>query len=64
MVDTIDVACWGAGVRRTASRLHAGEAVEVLGALRRRFYRGGAVTQSRYEVEAARVRRVQVVPPT
>ncbi len=60
-VDTIDVACWGAGVRRTALRLHAGQPIEVLGALRRRFYRAGSTTQSRYEVEATRVRRKPVL---
>ena len=62
-VDTIDVACWGAGVRRTALRLHAGEPIEVQGALRRRFYRAGSTTQSRYEVEATSVRRAPVPSP-
>jgi single-strand DNA-binding protein len=57
-VDTIDVACWTAVTRRSASRLRPGQVVEVHGALRRRFFKAGAVTQSRYEVEAALVRRV------
>lgn len=57
-VDTIDVACWTAVTRRTASRVQPGQVVEVHGALRRRFFKAGAVTQSRYEVEAALVRRV------
>ncbi|HEU4332799.1 MAG TPA: single-stranded DNA-binding protein [Lapillicoccus sp.] len=56
-VDTIDVACWTPGARRAALRQHEGDIVEVSGALRRRFYRAGASTQSRYEVEAAMVRR-------
>lgn len=56
-VDTIDVACWTPVTRRVALRLAAGDVVEVDGALRRRFYRSGPVTQSRYEVEAQRVRR-------
>lgn len=56
-VDTIDVACWTPITRRMASRLDVDDIVEVDGALRRRFFRAGAGTQSRYEVEASRVRR-------
>lgn len=56
-VDTIDVACWSATTRRAARRVVEGDVIEVQGALRRRFYRAGAATVSRYEVEAARVRR-------
>lgn len=61
-VDTIDVTCWTAGTRRSAARLQPGQVVEVHGALRRRFFRAGAVTQSRYEVEASLLRRVGPVP--
>ena len=57
-VDTIDVVCWTARARRAALRLTPGDTVEVEGALRRRFYGGAAGRQSRYEVEAAAVRRV------
>jgi single-strand DNA-binding protein len=56
-VDTIDVACWSARTRRTSGRLHRGDVVEVAGVLRRRFFRAGAATVSRYEVEAGRVAR-------
>jgi single-strand DNA-binding protein len=56
-VDTLEVACWTARTRRTAGRLREGDVVEVEGALRRRFYRAGAATVSRYEVEAARLAR-------
>lgn len=56
-VDTIDVVCWTAVTRRCALRLAAGEQIEVVGALRRRFFGGAAGRQSRYEVEAAVVRR-------
>jgi len=56
-VDTIDVSCWTPVARRSALRQHEGDVVEVSGALRRRFYRAGASTQSRYEVEASAVRR-------
>ena len=57
-VDTIDVTCWTAVTRRAAARLQPGQVVEVHGALRRRFYRAGASTQSRYEVEASLLRRL------
>jgi single-strand DNA-binding protein len=56
-VDTIDVSCWTAVTRRAGLRLTAGDAVEVEGALRRRFYRAGPTVQSRYDVVATRVRR-------
>lgn len=51
-VDVVDVACWSARTRRVAARLVEGDEVEVHGALRRRFFRTGQSTQSRYEVEA------------
>lgn len=57
-VDTIDVVCWTARARRSAMRLRSGDLVEVDGALRRRFFGGPAGRQSRYEVEAAALRRV------
>ncbi len=56
-VDTIDVSCWTARTRRTARGLTAGDVVVVEGALRRRFCRAGAAAASRYEVEAATLRR-------
>ena len=58
VVDTIDVVCWGSTAQRGARRLAAGDSVEVEGALRRRFFGGMGGRQSRYEVEAAHVRRV------
>jgi single-strand DNA-binding protein len=57
-VDTLDVVCWAAVPRRAAGRLEAGDVVEVEGALRRRFFGVPGGRSSRYEVEAARVRRV------
>lgn len=57
-VDTIDVVCWSARTRRTAQRLGEGDWVEVEGALRRRFFAGAGGRQSRYEVEAAVLRRL------
>ncbi len=56
-VDTIDVVCWTAATRRAALRLRAGDVIEVEGALRRRFFGGPTGRQSRYEVEAAALRR-------
>ncbi|NHA68324.1 single-stranded DNA-binding protein [Phycicoccus flavus] len=56
-VDAIDVACWSGATRRAAGRLGAGDRVVVEGALRRRFFRAGGAPVSRYEVEAARLRR-------
>lgn len=58
-VDTIDVACWTGRVRRVAGRVGVGERVEVVGALRRRFFRSGGATASRYEVEAVSLRRLR-----
>jgi single-strand DNA-binding protein len=59
-VDTIDVACWPSRVRRTAARLPDGQAVEVSGSLRRRFFATATGRGSRYEVDATSVRRVQL----
>ena len=56
-VDTIDVACWTGRTRQAARRLAAGDQVEVAGALRRRFFRAGSATASRYEVEAHQLTR-------
>lgn len=58
-VDTIDVACWSGRTRQVARRLQAGDHAEVTGALRRRFYRAGAATVSRYEVQAHSLRRAK-----
>jgi single-strand DNA-binding protein len=63
-VDTIDLVCWTAQTRRAATRLGAGDLVEVRGALRRRFFGGAGGRQSRYEVEVALLRRVSGRPAT
>ena len=57
-IDTIDVACWSARTRRTAGLLAVGDGVAVSGALRRRFFRTPTGPASRYEVEAASLRRI------
>ena len=56
-IDTIEVACFSGPTRRSAGTIQVDDTVEVWGALRRRFFRSGAAVQSRYEVEASRLRR-------
>ena len=58
-VDTLDCAVWRAPLRRRALALQAGDVVAVDGALRRRFWRSGVGAASRYEVEAASLRRLR-----
>ena len=58
-VDTLDCVAWTAGLRRTVRSLKPGDLVLVTGALRRRFWRAGAATVSRYEVEVGTVKRLQ-----
>jgi single-strand DNA-binding protein len=58
LVDTFDCVAWAGGVRRTAGSFQAGDVVSVQGALRRRFWRAGAATASRCEVEVAAVKRL------
>jgi len=57
-LDTIDCAAWSGAARRTVTAWHAGDLVQVTGALRRRFWRTAAGAASRYEVEVARGRRL------
>lgn len=56
-VDTIDVVCWSAVTRKAALTCQPGAHLEVQGALRRRFFAAPGGRQSRYEVEAAVLRR-------
>ncbi len=55
-VDWLECSAWSGLTRRTVARWEVGDLVEVEGALRRRFPRGGGV--SRVEVEVLRARRV------
>jgi single-strand DNA-binding protein len=58
-VDTIDCVAWSGGVRRTAVAFAQGDVVRVEGALRRRFWRGGAGgAASRTEVEVLSAKRL------
>ena len=59
LVDTFDLACWSASARRSAARCAPGDVVDVEGSLRRRFFRGGTGSVSRYEVEVRTLRRVR-----
>jgi single-strand DNA-binding protein len=58
VIDTLDCVAFAASVRRTARAFTAGDVVRVDGALRRRFWRAGAITSSRYEVEVGAVKRL------
>ena len=60
--DWVDCAAWGGRARRTVAGWRAGDVVEVEGALRRRFYRGGGVTSTRLEVEVLSARTVARAP--
>lgn len=55
-VDWLECTAWSGLTRRTVARWEVGDLVEVEGALRRRFPRGGGV--SRVEVEVLRARRL------
>jgi len=58
-VDVLDCAVWGGRVRSAARSWRAGDVVELSGAVRRRFFRGGAGAASRYEIEVLSGRRVR-----
>ena len=62
-VDTIDCVATAAAVRRSVERRAAGDAVLVVGALRRRFFRAAGAVASRYEVAATKVTRVASTTP-
>lgn len=58
-IDVVDCVAWAAGARRAARGLSDGDVVWLQGALRRRFWRGGAGANSRTEVEVASLRRLR-----
>lgn len=58
-VDTFDCIAWTPRTRRSARALVDGDVVQVEGALRRRFWRVGAGSASRCELEAASLRRLR-----
>jgi single-strand DNA-binding protein len=55
-VDSLDCSATGARVRQTLRRATPGEELEVVGSLRRRFWRGPSGLGSRYEVAVASAR--------
>lgn len=58
-VDVVDCAAWAGRPRRAVSGWADGDQVELVGALRRRFYRSGGATVSRVEVEVASARLIR-----
>jgi len=57
--DWMDCVAWTARTRRNVAAWDVGDQVEVTGALRRRFFRGGAGASTRVEVEVLGARRVR-----
>jgi len=58
-VDTLDVAVWKNALKKRALGLEPNEWVAVTGAIRRRFWRSGAILASRWQVEARELKRVR-----
>ena len=56
--DTFDIALWSSALRKRALSLKDDEWIEVSGALRRRFWRAGGATASRWQVEGRELKRV------
>ena len=56
--DTLDVALWSAALRKKALSLKDNEWIEVVGALRRRFWKTGNAVASRWQVEGRELTRV------
>ncbi|HVT22260.1 MAG TPA: single-stranded DNA-binding protein [Mycobacteriales bacterium] len=58
-IDAIDCVAFATRLRRAAVKWQPGEVIEIEGALRRRFWRTGSGTASRFEVEVSRAARVR-----
>lgn len=58
-VDALECVAWSARTRRSVASWSDGDVVELSGALRRRFYKAGAATVSRVEVEALKARVIR-----
>jgi single-strand DNA-binding protein len=61
-VDTLDCVVFASAVRRRSLTWAAGDVLEVRGSLRRRFFRTGGGSASRYEVEIVSATRVARAP--
>jgi single-strand DNA-binding protein len=57
-IDTFDCVAWTGALQRAALSWAPGDTVEVAGAVRRRFFRGGSGPQSRFEIEVSKARRI------
>jgi single-strand DNA-binding protein len=62
-IDTLDCVAWHTAVQRVIRSWTAGDLVEVRGAVRRRFWRGGSGSVSRCEIEVGTVRRLARAAP-
>jgi len=58
-VDTIDCVAWAARPQQSIRRWQPGDRVQVVGAIRRRFFRTAAGPASRVEVEVKRASRIR-----
>jgi single-strand DNA-binding protein len=58
-VDVIECAVWSGRIMRSVQRWSDGDVVEVTGAIRRRFYKAGAGTSSRVEIEVRTARLIR-----
>ena len=61
-VDSIPCTAWAGGLTRRVLQWRRGDVVEVVGAVRCRFYQAGGATRSRVEVEATRARIIRRAP--
>ena len=57
--DALEATAWTAGLRRRLLAWHAGDIVEIEGALRRRFWRTPQGAASRWDIEVSAGRRLQ-----
>ncbi|MDP1721280.1 MAG: single-stranded DNA-binding protein [Candidatus Nanopelagicaceae bacterium] len=57
-VDTLDIAAWSAKTRRKSLTLKADEWVEILGSVRRRFWKAPTGLASRWQIEASEITRI------
>ncbi len=57
-VDTLDIAVWSAKVRRSAQRLAVDDWVEIIGSVRRRFWKSPSGVASRWQVEASQLHKL------
>lgn len=58
-VDSVPCTAWAPRLRRSITTWRAGDVVEVVGAVRCRFYQAGGATRSRVEVEASSARIIR-----